>query len=260
MWRCLDCYGQRDMCTDCIRQSHTNHPFHRVEAWVNDTYQPAWLSQAGVRIYLGHGGDPCPHDAAANPVAAVDREEVFRGTPPDSESSDNGENDDSGSETESDWDDSDLDSEDGAYGETFRKHAEYCASPPGDAEAPEAAEPNCHADVTNAYGGFPKTARKGDILFIDRTGIHRLPVRKCNCKADWPLSSQLMEMGFFPSSFHSPKTVFTFNVLDEIRLDSLECKTSMTRIFKKIVRKTAPNFPHTVPVSFIISLLNDSFH
>lgn len=100
-----------------------------------------------------------------------------------------------------------------------------------------------------AYGTFPASKQKDEILFVDRTGMHRLPVQRCACKQNWPLSAQLMDMGFFPSSFHSPKTVFTFSLLDEICSDSLECKTSMAGAFKKIVCKMSPFFPHTVPVS-----------
>lgn len=220
------------MCTDCIRHTHRFHPFHRVEAWVHDTYQPAWLAQAGVRVHLGHGGSPCP---CRIPDAG--------GTDSEGSGSD--------SETESNWEDSDLESNGG----TFSEHAEPdeadgLGEAPSTAEAAQSEHARARIDIESAaYGTFPSGKQKDDILFVDRTGMHRLPVQRCVCKQDWPLSAQLMDMGFFPGSFHSPKTVFTFSLLDEIRLDSLECKTSMTRAFKKIVRKTSPSFPHTVPVS-----------
>ena len=59
-WRCLDCLGQGSYCTQCFRDAHLLHPFHRVEHWTGSHFDPAWLCQAGVRIHLGHGGRPCP--------------------------------------------------------------------------------------------------------------------------------------------------------------------------------------------------------
>ncbi|KAG1725161.1 uncharacterized protein EDB91DRAFT_1254899 [Suillus paluster] len=58
---------------------------------------------------------------------------------------------------------------------------------------------------------------------------------------------QLFEMGLFPASFTSPKTAFTFVVLDDFLLDNLECGTSAMNYYSKLRRVTSSVFPHLVP-------------
>jgi hypothetical protein len=45
-----------------------------------------------------------------------------------------------------------------------------------------------------------------------------------------------------------PRTVFTFNVLDDFIRDNLECGTSGMNYFSKLRRITSNVFPHLVPV------------
>ncbi|KDQ49788.1 hypothetical protein JAAARDRAFT_87135, partial [Jaapia argillacea MUCL 33604] len=60
-WRCKSCFRQPIFCYDCIRWGHLRSPFHRVERWGGEGYfVPAWLSDAGVHLHLGHRGKPCP--------------------------------------------------------------------------------------------------------------------------------------------------------------------------------------------------------
>ncbi|KAA1478765.1 hypothetical protein DENSPDRAFT_755718, partial [Dentipellis sp. KUC8613] len=59
-WRCRDCLGTPAYCSGCIRASHSHLPFHRVEKWMNTHYRPAWLSELGICVHLGHGGHRCP--------------------------------------------------------------------------------------------------------------------------------------------------------------------------------------------------------
>jgi hypothetical protein len=39
---------------------HQAHPFHRVEHWNGKFFEDAWLYQAGVKLFFGHGGRMCP--------------------------------------------------------------------------------------------------------------------------------------------------------------------------------------------------------
>ncbi|TFY54157.1 hypothetical protein EVG20_g9824 [Dentipellis fragilis] len=59
-WRCESCFGQPAYCDDCTRQSHLHLPFHRVKNWTGTHFRPAWLSELGVCIQLGHEGHRCP--------------------------------------------------------------------------------------------------------------------------------------------------------------------------------------------------------
>ncbi|KAG1862833.1 hypothetical protein DFJ58DRAFT_656749, partial [Suillus subalutaceus] len=45
---------------------------------------------------------------------------------------------------------------------------------------------------------------------------------------------QLFEISLFPASFTSPKTAFTFAVLDDFLLDNLECGTSAMNYYSKL--------------------------
>jgi hypothetical protein len=58
-----------------------------------------------------------------------------------------------------------------------------------------------------------------------------------------------LDMDFFPASLQNIKTVFTFGVLDDFRMDNLECKTAGLNYWHKIVRVTSNEFPKSVPVS-----------
>lgn len=93
--------------------------------------------------------------------------------------------------------------------------------------------------------------KKGNhnMVIVDATGVHPIKVVWCGCSDAAPREVQLFELGLFPSSFKSPKTAFTFAVLDDFRLDNLECKTAARRYFNKLQRLTSPAFPQSVPVS-----------
>ena len=59
-WRCHDCFGDPVFCTHCIQQSHLVSPFHRVSRWDGKCFSPSSLSNAGLTLNLGHGGQLCP--------------------------------------------------------------------------------------------------------------------------------------------------------------------------------------------------------
>ena len=93
-WRCQDCIGNGCHCMQCFREAHLLQPFHRVEHWTGAYFEPAWLCQAGVEIYLGHGGKPCP-------MLTTTDEEVTEPTKDDDGSADK----DGIDGIESDWED-----------------------------------------------------------------------------------------------------------------------------------------------------------
>lgn len=64
-WRCLECFGSPFECTDCCRRRHRQLPRHRVQEWVGNYFEPSWLRFAGVEIFLGHHGNPCPKATSA---------------------------------------------------------------------------------------------------------------------------------------------------------------------------------------------------
>ena len=182
-WRCSECVGCTDFCTDCIRVHHASLPYHRVEHWTGTFFEPAWLSQANVVIHLGHRGLPCPSNDA---------------------------------ETGTD------------NGQPF-------------------------SSANDVFGnGLPKVKGPDYHVVVDRSGVHRLRIIPCHCPSapkHTERYTHYLEMGLFPASLQSVKTVFTFRVLDDFRMDNLECKTAGLNYWHKIVRITSNEFPKSVPVS-----------
>lgn len=59
-YRCIYCFANPQLCQGCIISTHTNCPFHLIERWNGDFFQPATLMDIGFTLHLGHAGLPCP--------------------------------------------------------------------------------------------------------------------------------------------------------------------------------------------------------
>ncbi|KDQ52098.1 hypothetical protein JAAARDRAFT_90614, partial [Jaapia argillacea MUCL 33604] len=55
-WHCTDCFAQPLLCSKCCWNRHQHLPYHCVECWMGEFFQPAWLSSLSVEIHLGHRG------------------------------------------------------------------------------------------------------------------------------------------------------------------------------------------------------------
>jgi hypothetical protein len=84
------------------------------------------------------------------------------------------------------------------------------------------------------------------VTIVDRSGIHHLPVLYCSCMESQPHDEQLLKCHLFPATFNSIATVFTFAVLDDFRLENLECKTTPYQYYQKLRRISNSAFPQTV--------------
>jgi hypothetical protein len=60
MYRCAHCFGHPQLCQSCVLQSHIHSPFHFIERWTGNFFQPIKLIDIGFIIHLGHCGQPCP--------------------------------------------------------------------------------------------------------------------------------------------------------------------------------------------------------
>ncbi|KAG1863869.1 hypothetical protein F4604DRAFT_1683495 [Suillus subluteus] len=89
--------------------------------------------------------------------------------------------------------------------------------------------------------------KENTMVIIDKSGVHRLEIRCCDCPNALSPDIQMFRHGFFPASFNRPKTAFTFRVLDDFLLDNLECGTSAMNYYSKLWRMTSSMFPHLVP-------------
>lgn len=95
---------------------------------------------------------------------------------------------------------------------------------------------------------------EGNPIFtiLDRTGIHSLAVRPCTCPGGDSVHKQLLKTGLYPATQRSPRTAFTFVVLEDLRLMNLECKITTNSFFSYLRRLTDPIFPHLQPVSIYV--------
>lgn len=89
------------------------------------------------------------------------------------------------------------------------------------------------------------------VCVVHSTGVYHRSIRYCKCPGSSGYPLQLLSIHFFPSSFKTPETVFTFDVLDHFYIDAMECKTSAGSFFTKLRRLTSNAFPEQVPVSEI---------
>jgi hypothetical protein len=60
LFRCRDCHGGQLLCQTCCATAHLHNPFHRLERWDRSHFFPSTPREAGITIYLGHGGHKCP--------------------------------------------------------------------------------------------------------------------------------------------------------------------------------------------------------
>ncbi|KAF8802325.1 hypothetical protein BYT27DRAFT_7112705, partial [Phlegmacium glaucopus] len=54
VWRCRDCGMGTPMCRACMRVSHRENPFHRIEQWNGTFFQPAELWEVSVYLLVRH--------------------------------------------------------------------------------------------------------------------------------------------------------------------------------------------------------------
>ncbi|KAG2091180.1 uncharacterized protein F5147DRAFT_748145 [Suillus discolor] len=80
--------------------------------------------------------------------------------------------------------------------------------------------------------------KENTMVIVDKSGVHRLEVRCCECPNAMSPDIQMFRHRFFPASFNRPKTVFTLD---------LECGTSAMNYYSKLRRMTSSMFPHLVP-------------
>jgi len=213
-WRCDDCAAHKCLCSVCCRDNHTALPFHRVRHWNGRFYQRSSLWRVGVKIHLGHQGVPCPFYVGGDPDNICDPASDVPTTQLDSSEQD---------------------------GQSL-----YEGQDPYEEDMEEYDEEDMEEECSFRRG--PSRDEQGNqfITVVDVSGIHRLPVVRCNCR-DTADDILFMEQELFPSTFSAIQTVFTFAVLKDYRVSNLECKVTAYHYYQKIRRTTSPTFPKSVP-------------
>ena len=227
-------------CNDCCRTAHEFLPFHRIEVWRGSHFEPAWLWQNGTLLPLGHNGAPCPGPDEPMETDINDSDVESIASDPGSDSG---------------WESSDEQEEtkdsDPIWGFASESPAENSAD--GTTQRGSGSR-----RVRVSYPELPK-AQQANIkypilIIVDISGIHEIPVHYCTCHdIPTPHDSQLLDLGLFPATFKRIRTAFTFQVLDDFRMDNLESKTTAYQYYNKLRRVTNPAFPSSVQVSILYS-------
>ncbi|KAK1216163.1 hypothetical protein PQX77_021216 [Marasmius sp. AFHP31] len=71
-----------------------------------------------------------------------------------------------------------------------------------------------------------------DFVVLDWTGLHSITLDFCGCELAIPQHLQLMERGWWPSSYKEPRSAATFNLLRNFHLTNLQCQTPPTDFLK----------------------------
>ncbi|EAU89764.2 hypothetical protein CC1G_12722 [Coprinopsis cinerea okayama7 len=109
-------------------------------------------------------------------------------------------------------------------------------------------DPRPTIDLTYQAKPAKRTIRGCRVLVVVHTnGVHHLPFLFCACPDAPQPEIQLLRKGFYPSTSKSVRTVFTFSLLDEFLLETVECFTSAHHYYSRIRRLTNEPFPDSVP-------------
>lgn len=307
IWRCRDCVRGNILCVLCLQSEHRKILFHRVERWNGRYFSIGALWQAGLKLYTGHMGRPCPRpdqtshkQAPQLPFLVTQCKSILEeAAPAIGMAADHilqlltsaitlpqfpGPAQIMMHKISQILDSSKLkllkdlislvrnaELEVEKENASANQKAEYNErlSPPQEDEEVEITSDLPlvddlqegiweEEDSSESKGPIPRllprhpkydSAGNKFITVVDVSGFHHIPVVWCSC-ADRSSSDthemQLLDLRLYPASYADISTVFTFDMLNDSRLDNLECKSSIYQYHQKLRRKTSSAFPDYV--------------
>lgn len=93
--------------------------------------------------------------------------------------------------------------------------------------------------------------REQSVVIVHTTGIYTRTIKLCSCQDCKSPYVQLLQARLFPATSDRPSTVFTFEVLEELHLQRIECKTASSNFYSLLRRKTNFNAPADLPVCLL---------
>ncbi|KAK7032539.1 hypothetical protein VNI00_012937 [Paramarasmius palmivorus] len=81
--------------------------------------------------------------------------------------------------------------------------------------------------------GCPKQSQ-GDFVVLSVTGIHEVVVFFCGCNQELDHKQQLLEVGWWPSSYKDPRSAATFEVLRQFHVLNLQAQTPPTDFYRTL--------------------------
>lgn len=233
VWRCRDCVLPCLLCRSCMRSSHQENPFHRIEYWNGSYFRRADLSEVGAYLLIRHhtGVPLCETltkwtkflDAAQKDNDRKEQDELsrfIRSTVPVPVPVGMW-------EPEKDYEMDEFDEDEGEdLGD-------------GDEELIEKEDEDANPALAEATLG---TLRR----VVHTNGIHHIGMVYCECHGKGVLPLDLFALQLLPASLIRIRTIFTAQVLDQYRLCNLELKASAYQFYQLLRRLTTPMAPDEV--------------
>lgn len=268
-WRCKECFLAQPLCRFCMRHTHMDQPFHRIERWCGTHFQSAYLWQVGIYIRLGHAdlSPPCQYlqwqdNQLENFQKVKDADdETDLNLPPQRQRSSN--------QDTRNLNDADVDADNTAADIQFMNNMDqfyHRGMDVNDSQDMTLEEDDDHgsndpesdvyneeinnytfaaaAPVSQPFAIPLKDGLNNPYMRIIHTnGVHHLPLATCSCSGTDGLPFDLMHAGLMPTSFRRVRTLFTLAVLDQFRYSNLEMKASAYQFFQMLRRITKPMAP-----------------
>jgi CxC2 like cysteine cluster associated with KDZ transposases len=269
VWRCKDCSLGITMCRRCMRTTHSHNPFHRIERWTGNFFQPAELWEVGTYLLVKHhvGTPLCDRlrrqlDFLETLEIRKDEEEQTNlrttsaptsglfGTPA-------ADDDDEPELTNADKDDDQSDQAFFQFLNDLHENGADIEDPPDilemedeieeEEKEPPSINPYLGNNGTQNDLGVPYTPSFpfiGTYLrVVHINGVHNIAMINCDCSGQDMVAGDLLACRLLPASFHRIRTLFTVQLLDFYRLSNLELKTSAYHFYHLLRRITAPLDP-----------------
>ena len=258
VWRCRDCILATPWCWTCMRNSHLENPFHRIERWNGAYYHPAKLRDVSTYLFIQHhiGEEKCETlkrwcnilDSAVLSKDRIEQEELQQFilsvgpepvlVPDLDPNTEYFQNRDFNMDKNNNLDDDLID---------------YKGDDLGDSDE-EMEDENPHFPIAGANAraramGDPAIASLtvGSLLRVVHTNsIHHIPMVSCQCHGDDVVPLNLFVAQLLPASLKQIKTIFMAQVLGHFRLCNLELKASTYQFYQLLHQLTSPMVPTEV--------------
>lgn len=240
VWRCRDCSLGTPMCRACMRHSHRENPFHRIQQWNGGYFRSAGLWEVGSYLLVQHHTGESICETIKQCCDHLEKYEENRdrleqeqhqimqipvpGPGPGSISNEN-------------FDDFDID-----YPNVGEEDLDNGVD---DYEDEEPEKDNPESADTGSGSGYPLSLGT-DVRVVHTNGLHHITMINCLCRGEDYLPLDLFASQLLPASLKRIKTLFTAQVLDSFRLCNLELKASAYQFYQLLRRLTNPIAPGEV--------------
>ena len=281
VWRCKDCSLATPTCWRCMRTSHQQNPFHRIERWNDNFFRPAELWEVGTYLLVRHHVGTPLCETLKRQISFLESIEVRRdlaeqdslrragftsatsAAPIPPNTAPTIPNDVTFNQYVSPTTEN---SENGISEEEFEKYLQNLLVNDQDIEDPvevlEVEDDEEHEEkdppIINHYlSNFGEDYNSGPdytsiipigtyLRVVHSNGIHNLAMVNCECHGDDSVAGDLLASRLLPASFNQMRTLFTVQLLDLFQLSNLELKASAYQFYNLLRRFTAPMDPSNV--------------